>query len=357
MAKSNQQALRLSAPWSGVTVRFMRRQLQLHALGLAALCLLFAGCQTLMRGGGDAADGRPWTNEEARAFLARAEDARRYGITVYDSARGPVYDGVHRTHYGQIASLPFRSSRSASAPLIPLDARTQTFLALMDTTAAQCWVHMETARALRVVPLYPVHAERPAHVRDATRGYASIVPQIRFESFYVETALLFTRGATGSLGSLARGQEAPRADLVLGTDFLTSLQFVQWNYPARTAMFSATTPYRPRERALVASVPYQLREGVVVALGAVNGAERLIAIDVAGDFEAALPGTASASVRQLSVGDLVLRNVAGIGIAQSELGFEQTPRIGRRLLQRFKVTLDNGKQVIHFERPDDSEKS
>lgn len=319
------------------------------SIAVALAALLAAGCRTPRD-----VPARPLSKQELRALFSRAQEPRRLWLTVYRSEKGPVFSGHNRVHPEQLASLPFQSRQDPRAPLVLMNAwKGRDFAALVDTTAAKSWISMETFAAMQAVPLGPpAYRYPPKHVADDIPGYVCLVEKLRFDHLHVERALFCMRGGVGKLDALARGVRKPTVDAVLGMDMIKAFRYVQIDYPARAVYLSTTIGYKPEERLLVASAPYHEVEGALAVRGRINDKDAVILLDTAGDFAMATDGPAFETLRQVSLGDLVFRNVETEPAEDFDLGMLKTPRIGHGLLGRFRVTIDTEAGMIHFEQPD-----
>lgn len=329
----------------------MSRSFFIRTSGGLLAAVMLAGCQLPGRAPQPEVEGRALEGDALRDFFAGAIDPRRYSITTYDSEAGPVFIGVNRVHSGQMVTLPFQAGGDTPLPVIDMMGREDDKIsALIDATSARSWIDMASSATLRALPLNPGDSVAPHHVPDTVTGYASVCSKIRFDTLHVETALLYIRAAHGSLGPLHRGLDRPEPGVVLGSDFLRAFEYVRIDYPSRNVILSATTRYKPSEDLLLASAPLRTVEGGLAAEGALDGEPAWILIDTAGDFEAFVPGGGE-TMRQISVGDLVVRNVALTDAAAAQLGLEQQPRVGARFLRPFIVTLADRGRMVHFERP------
>ncbi len=321
----------------------------LHRIAVAALCALLPlcnGCKTAAPG-----KDQPLSDSELRDFFSRAQDPRRFWITVYESKGGPVLSGVNRLHPEHMALREFSSLPGSTAPVIAFDyGRDFENLAIVDTSSKQSWIDYPTAIKAQVVPLGPpAYPRLPAHVADKTPGYASIASKLRFDQLHVETALLFTRATSSSLGPLTRGQTMPTPDVVLGTDFLRAFEFVQFDYKNRRILFSSTLPYKPDPKNVIAEVSAHYVEGALAAKGLIDGQPETFLLDSAGDFGLMMATAPAEPIRQISIGDLVLRNITAT--ATNNLGLAKYPRIGREILSKFTLTLLGRKGEVIIERP------
>jgi hypothetical protein len=340
-------------PWQRVSMRFHP-----WLVPTALLALLGAGCATP-----NGSEIRPLTDRELSPFFARAKDPRQFWITVYRSDQGPVFAGTHRLHPDQLTRLPFQpeqtpvllfqSAAEASLPLVKFDAnRGNSYLALIDTSSAHNWLSFHTAQEIGVTPLGPpAYDTAPVHVQDNVRGFASVASTLRFDRLYVETAIVYARAAHGPMGLLARRPEKPWPELVVGVELLKALPFFQLDYPNRLAILSSTAVYAPDPNFLVATVPLRDVQGAFAAQGSLNGENRIFILDSAGDFEVAMANPPTNDLRQVSVGDLVFRQVKAVSMKSQGLGLSKYPRIGRQLLSRFKVTFAPAARKVHFEKP------
>jgi hypothetical protein len=233
------------------------------------------------------------------------------------------------------------------------NGREEKITALIDTTAARSWLDMATFVRIHAIPLGPpAYDWLPKHVRDNTAGYACILTKFRLDQLHIENALFHFRAATGPLDGLARGEDQPVPAAILGCDLLKNFAFVQMDYPNHSVIFSTTLGYSPNETNLIAALPLKEVEGAFAAEGVVDHEKKLILLDSAGEFEIAMDHPSSEKVKQVSLGDLVFRNVTVVSSRDQNLGLLAYPRIGRRLLSRFNITFAPKEKLVFFERPD-----
>lgn len=325
--------------------------------GTVLTALLLCGCRT------PHPPTKRLPDAALRPFFERARDPRRFWLTVYDSQRGPVFANADRLHHGQLdevsfqpdqtAMLVFLPKKAASRPLIRFDdGKDQEFVALVDTSSERTWIDFDTAERLRATPLGPPAYEfTPHHVLDPMVAYASVVSRVRFHKLNVENFVVCVRAGYGGLSLLARGESRPRPVCVLGTDLLGVFEFVQLDYPRRAVVFSATSGYQPDKNRLLADVPLILAEGGMAVEAMVDGRTRTVMLDSAGDFEMITADPEGKVLRQIIIGDLVLRQMS-LGSA-ADYGCPPLPhlRMGRHLLSRFVVTLVPKEKRVIFERP------
>lgn len=315
---------------------------------LFGLLLLTNGCVTRRPD----SQVRPLSTQEQQSFFARAQDERRFWLTRYETDHGPMFAGAHRVHAERFARAEFSHPRHATLPMIPVRLRYQNdYNALIDTSSPANWIQFGAAIHEGVIPVGPPpHRLFPAHVNDPIPGFLSVASRLTIDPIHVETTLLYVKAAHGPLTYLERHPNTPNATLVLGSEFIRAFQFVQINFPSRLVIFSTTTPFTPDPDRLIASVPMQSYYGIIAVEGVLDDVETPFLLDSIGDFMVATEH-AGTTIRHVSIGDLVLRNIDPISMAEARLGLEEIPRIGRRILERYVVTFDTEQALVHFERP------
>jgi len=152
---------------------------------------------------------------------------------------------------------------------------------------------------------------------------------------------------------MARNVERPPLEGVLGCNVLRAFATVQFDFHDRLITLTSTLPYHPKESQLLAAVPMADTEGVYTVNGMVDGKKETIILDTGGDFEIALPKMTLGPVKQVSLGDLVFRQVRTYTLRERGLEPDKTVRIGRGLLGRYKMTFDNLHYTVYFEKPEE----
>ncbi len=314
--------------------------------------LLSSGCASPPPEPTPESDG-PLTRAELDKIYKRATDPRTYWITVRGTDSGQDFEGAHRLHPGQGDRLKFVSARDSSYPIVKIEGDAfQKFTALIDTSSAENWVDLQTARSMELVPLGPPgFAMRPVHVVDEADGLLFAASKVRLGKLHIETGLFFVRNWKAPLSILDRGVTDPHPTVVVGMRFLRPFKFVSFNFPDRAVMFSASSPYEPNPERLLASVPSFDDDGLLLVEGSINGRPTRIALDSAGAFSLTGPDLEGDTLRHLSLGDLVLRDVPIQSTTDLGLPATSYPRVGLDLLSKFIMTIDEAEKVVHFERP------
>lgn len=325
-------------------------QKQLGWMMLAALVGV-VGCRTP-----DPETIRPLPEDKLRAFFGKPQDPRRYAITMYSSDEGPIFVGANRVEHDQQAVLPFVSNHGSSAPVIEAGLKSDTPLPfLVDTSAKESWLRYESIGALRAIPIGTERAYgiTPHHVRDDILGYGCLLNSLVFDTLYMDNVIIYVRTVSGALGILSRQADRSQVEGVLGCNVLRALSTVQFDFQARLLTLAASFNYRPATDRLVAAVPMADSEGVYTVTGMVDGKSQTIILDTGGDFEIATPKMSLRPIKQVSIGDLVFRQVRSDTLRERGLLPETTVRIGRGLLSHYKVTFDNLHYTVYFEKPED----
>ena len=304
----------------------------------------------------------PFTQEQVKSLFARARPPQAFGLTVYSSEVGPFFAGASRVHQGDVARLSFQGARDSTAPLVALAGRGIKGLpALIDTTSKDNWINAVAGQQLGIVMLvgpapYQMQAQ---HVYDEIGGAAGLVQKVMLDESHVENVVFFMQAASGPLGSTARWVENPAPVLTLGNALLRGFSFVQLNYPERSAVFASTARFPPPDAStLLAKLPMKDVMRAIAVDGTLDGDPVSILIDTAGDYDLVLNEPPDTTMRRLSIGDLVFPPEVNVVSSMDQgLGPTVYPRIGRRLLSRFKVTFDFRNKQIYFERPVPLEKT
>lgn len=316
---------------------------------LALISISMVGCRSPQ---GDLI--HPLSDDALRSFFGHPEDPRRFAITMYSSDDGPVFVGANRLHPGQQAVLPFASRRADTAPVIEAGIKGNDPLPfLLDTSARENWLRFEAASTLRAAALGTDRAYgiAPRHVRDDIMGYGCLMTSLVFDPMWMENVIVFVRSASGPLGMVGRGVIKPSPDGVLGCSALREFSYVQMDFEARLVTLTSSLPYRPDAEKLVAAVPLLDKDGPYAVNGMVDGKKTTIVLDTGGDFEIATPKMTMGPIKQVSIGDLVFRQVRSFTLRERGLLPDTTVRLGRQLLSRYKVTFDNLHFMVYFEKP------
>ena len=307
------------------------------------VCWGLTGCSTLEPGG-------PVRQEALQSYFSRAQDPRRYWLTVYPSDQGAVFANANRVHPDQIFEMRFEGDQKELRPVFKALTHGFTeFKVLFDTTAPVSWMTLSPAVKLGLVPLGPpAYPATAAHIAEETQGYAGVLEKLILDQLHMENTIFFVKTSDQSFGALARGAGAPRPEAVIGCNILRSLSFVQFDYPRKRVVLSSTIPYKPGAQ-VAGQAPYAPQQDAFSIQGRLNGKKTVFTLDVAGGYEIALPDAPEGPV-EIDAGGAKLTPATYVDRAAEGLAPAHRISLGRYLLKEYKVTLDNQKRVVYFEK-------
>ena len=304
---------------------------------------------------GGGAAGAPFTEVQLKALETKACTSSSLGITPYQMDNGmAAYAGTLRISGEQVAAVNMTAS-SAAAPLPVIEFREgrRVLRALIDTSSPNGWITPDAARRLKLQLIGDPQLidTKPPHLVDPSVCLMGIVPELHLDQTVVAKVPMFLRAVNGSLGALGRNLQPP-ADLVIGSDFLRAFGHVQLSFANRFALFYASGGYEPETSNLVGTATLFIEGGAIAVGGEMDNELCHFVLDVAGDYTVAVPARESPpEIMHMAVGDLVIRHARAVSGASLGLGEIKHPRIGRRSLEHYKVTIDFQSRKVFFERP------
>jgi len=279
----------------------------------------------------------------------RVRDPRTYGLRI---GRGPqgttVISNAFRQRPRHAAETLMLTQSGRRVPVI--QARVTAFKTLpmlLDPSSALCWTDYAGYEEMELVTLgMDGQAFHVGSGRDTggVPAFVSLRRQLMIEQLFVDELLFMTLMQRGGPGPLARGLSA-RA--VLGWELLRTFSAVQFDFPSGTVRLFSDQLYQPDERMLLGRADLLRNTDVCVVEGGPDGAVQRFILDPAGDFEVAWPGYEALRIPVLLLGDMVFANVR----VSPEPVEGSLPRIGGRLLERYRVTICPGESRIWFEAP------
>lgn len=318
-----------------------------RTLALAAAALaLGAACQT-------SSPDLPPELRAMRRVMRSAVPPETFALTIYQDEREQwVVVHGNRVQPNQRMQASFVSPPGLMLPMIAGEASGGPVTLMVDPTAPRSWTVLNRRRLLDLQPISPPPLlQDPVQVVDTRPGVLTVAPRLRVDRVDVEAVLLYARGGEGTLWPLCRHAAAQDAAAVLGFDFLRAFSWVQWDFESRLLLAETTAVYEPRAERVVAQLPLeQGAEGLTVR-ALINGEAKLVLLDLAGDYEMALENPPMELIRQLTLDDVVIRDVRALPARDLGLGRPDIPRVGLRLLSRFRVTLDFHRNVVFLELP------
>lgn len=290
------------------------------------------------------------TAPEKETLTKRAKAPQTFGLTAYATENGARFGGAFRPQQNGIGRLPLAAEKNSTAPVIAINDD-KAFM-LIDPTAAESWLTVEASVALKTTALAsPDLFEKNAkHVYDNIGGFAAVLPRFNLEKLTVNEGVFYVRNAHGPLDGLTRWEKEPPLDGVFGTDFLRAFEFVRISLRGRQVVISGSGVYPYADNA-IAALPLTDLDGAIAVECMMDGEKQTALLDLAGDFEVALEKPTGSSMRQLTLGDIVFRNIEVVSSFDLGLGLTSPPRIGRQLLERYDLVIHQRGQQLLFERP------
>lgn len=310
----------------------------------STLVLSGAGCQT-RRAKNQASEAS--RINFSKQFLSKLHDPRRYWLSVSQGSDGEVVRDGYRLHPNQTAYLEAKPGKDlpGMVPLVKINLNSlkKTTL-LLDFSEPYSWCDYSEARKREAVALgykEPISYSGP---RDLSfQAYRGLLSQLKFDQMLVESALVYVLMTDQGLGPLAREQDV---EMVLGYEFLREFEFIQLDYESNKIRFSTTKPFPLNEDLLIAEADLLENEPVCSVSGKIYGKPTKFVLDPIGEFALAMANPTNKLVKQISVGELVDRN-----LPVTPLPVERSlPHLGREILQNFRVTICPQKGKVYFER-------
>jgi hypothetical protein len=310
-------------------------------------CSLLAGCSTFT----DKRKPESLLNKgQINKALSSAKPPQQYGFSVFPTGNGISMRGSSRLHPGHTASTTFASSASPVIKMIG-SAANMKVTALIDPSSADSWFEYSKAMEVRASFLgldgKTIAYKGYSYIGQA-EAYAAVIPQLRINQLFIEYAPVYVRMARNSLGPLSRNIQDANIQAVIGYDMLSVFEYIQIDLTQGTIDFSATTPYTPVEHQLVGQASISSQPGVGLAVnGSHDGDPTPVILDFAGNYEFAARGASMGSTSMIALGEVVYVNTPTVPSAS----VDGLPRAGRKMLQRYIVTICPRTGAVYFERP------
>jgi len=313
---------------------------------LALSALLLAGCASSDKG--EQKDS-PLPKDQQEHFLSKTKMPQQFGYSIYRVRGGIACSGEARLHPNHFASTEMLEK---GIPVVKMQGKSKRskMNVLLDPSSPNSWIEFSAAQKLdvhflgiddRVIPY------RGSYNTGGVNAFAGVATQVRIESLFMESVPFYVRMSIGSLGPLARGIKKPQIDAIIGYDTLRTFEYVQFDLKNNTINLSATTPFTPPEGDGIhsAKIIPSLSYGLVVE-GTVNDEKSPIIVDLAGDFS-----FVRGDIKVAVTGAIELGNLAFLDVPTLVLPLHDSPpRIGRKLLESYLVTICNKQGVVFFEK-------
>lgn len=317
----------------------------LTKFALPAIAILLSGCVT-----NDSKNNQeevlPTTQQNT--YLSHAKMPQHFGFETHPTKDGIGMRGAARLHPNHMASKPFIKG---NIPIISVQGKAarQKMKTLLDVTSPASWVEFTTSQKMGATFLGTddevIPYRGPLNTGEVP-CYGAVIRQLRIEQLFMENVPLYVRMAMNSLGPFARGIQVPKVEAVMGYDILEQFEYIQFDFAAGGVMFSSTIPYYPHQALLMteAKIKKIPHYGLAVE-GAIFGSEMPILLDFAGDFHFARGDAKVNYTKQVSLGDIVYRQVPTLLLPISGT----PPRAGRKMLEQYLITICPKKGVVYFE--------
>ena len=286
---------------------------------------------------------------QQNTYLSHAKPPQEFGFSAFPVKDGLAYRGRVRLHPNHLALAKYQKG---TLPAVSMSgkAHRQKASVLIDFSSPNSWMEFNTSQDLNAVFLGMDDKNIPyrgGYNTGEADAYAGVVRQMRIKQLFMENIPFYIRMAMNSLGPLARGIQTPHIDAVLGYDNLSAFEYIQLDPDAEVIRFSSTAPYTPHEDLLMAKVRIvnSPNHGLAVE-GAIFGEPTPIVLDFAGDYHFARGDVKVHSTKQVSLGDVVYRKVPTLLLPLHNA----PPRAGRKMLDKYIVTICNREGMVYFER-------
>lgn len=319
---------------------------------LMAAAASLIGCQTNRT---EKPDDNPLSARQQQAWLSRAKPPQQFGFSVYPTEGGIAYSGRARLHPNHYTSAEMAKD---NIPVIGMRGRSprNRLNALIDPSSPDSWMEFSVAAEFSAFAMGMNNKVFPYRGEFNTGGvnaYAAVITQMRIDNLFIENMPFYIRMSKGSLGPLARGIYKPAVDAVIGYDNLRNFEYIQFDLPENKIRFSATTPYSPMEDMQIKTADMVKAPGHGLAVeGEIDGKAVPVVIDLACDYHLARGDAKVSTTSRLRVGEMTFDEVPTLLLPVHVA----PPRIGRKLLESYVITICNKQGLVYFEKtPDEDE--
>lgn len=316
-----------------------------RALLLTLSSLVLAGCATTDKQQKD----DPLSPTQIEMTLSHARPPQQFGFALRSKNGGIAYVGQGRLHPNHFASTEMLEE---NIPVIQMRGRSKriNMNALVDPGSSVSWMEFSAAQDFNAYFMGVNNLVIPYRGNYNTGGvkaFAAVVTQVRIDNLFIENVPFYVRMSQGSLGPLARGIRKPQIDAVIGYDNLQGFEYIQFDLQNNTIAFSATHPYEPNPDLLVDSAKIAKVPGHGLAVeGVLDDDDSPVILDLAGNYSLARGDIKVATTRNLELGHLAFDDVPTLVLPAHAV----PPRVGRKLLEPYLITICNREGVVHFEQ-------
>jgi len=285
---------------------------------------------------------------QKNTYLSHTKPPQEFGFSTFPVKGGVSCKGNARLHPNHMAQTKYKNN----LPIITMrgNARRQSINVLLDTSSTSSWIEFLASQEMGALFLGINDKAIPYRGKYNTgkvEAYSAVVRQMRINQLFIENVPLYVRMASDSLGPLARGIHAPKIEMVMGYDTLKNFEFIQFNPKKETIIFSATTPYTPNPNIITHQARIiSLRGNGLMVEGMIDGQPIPIVLDFAGDYHFARGDQKVNITKEVTLGEVVYKKVPTLLLP----AHKAPPRVGRKLLNRYIITICNKEGIVYFER-------
>jgi hypothetical protein len=300
----------------------------------------------------------PLPKSQQEHFLAKTTMPQQFNYSVYRVKDGGFgCSGEARLHPNHHATANFLEK---GIPVIKMQgsSRRDKVNVLLDTSSPHSWLEFAASQELSVYFLGINDKAIPYRGNYNTGGvnaYLGVIKQMRIDQLFIESIPFYVRMSIGSLGPLTRGIKEPHIDAILGYDNLKIFEYIQFDLRNNKVTFSATKPFEPpseEESGVYSTKIIPSRSYGLVVEGSVNDEESPMIIDLAGNFSFARGDIKVAITPAIKLGSLEMLDASTLVLPLHD----SPPRVGRKLLEPYLITICNKKGMVYFEKHPDEKK-
>ncbi len=291
----------------------------------------------------------PLPIQQQENYLDKAKPPQQFGFSIYSLKGGMAYSGSARLHPNHFTSTDMIEDNIPAINVRGRSSRSKMNM-LVDPSSPVSWLEFSASQNFSAYFMGINDAVIPYRGGYNTGGinaFAGVITQIRIDTLFMENVPFYIRMSIGSLGPLARGIRKPEIDAILGYDNLKIFEYIQFDLQNNKITFSATTPYKPHKGfpTSTARIIKSQSYGLVVR-GQVDDRKGPVVLDLAGNFDFARGDVKVGATRLVQVGNLSFNDVPTLVVPTHD----SPPRVGRKLLAPYLVTVCNRDGVVYFER-------
>jgi len=329
-----------------------------------AQALPFLALATLLLAGSAAAKKKkapkdsPLPKTQQEHFLSKTTMPQQFGYSIYRVRGGGIgCSGEAHLHPNHKVSVKFLE-KGIPAIKIQGSSRRNKVNVLLDTSSPLSWIEFSASQKLSVYFLGidgKAIPYRGSYNTGGVNAYLGAVKQMRIDQLFMESVPFYVRMSMGSLGPLARGIKEPEIDAIMGYDNLRTFEYIQFDLKNNTVAFSSTTPFDPpseEENGVYSAKIIPSRSYGLVVEGTVNDEKSPMIIDLAGNFGFARGDIKVAVTPAIELGSLEILEAPTLVLPLHD----SPPRVGRKLLEPYLITICNKKGLVYFEKLSEEKK-